>query len=66
MYVCVYVLRLHAELRELVERQLQALPVGLEGDTLGEEGLVKNLQEQIHLSVQVKRVHNLTSVLASG
>ncbi|XP_062334265.1 sodium channel and clathrin linker 1 [Osmerus eperlanus] len=44
--------RLHAELRELVERQLQALPVGLEGDTLGEEGLVKNLQEQIHLSVQ--------------
>eukprot|EP00063_Salmo_salar_P075257 XP_014050092.1 PREDICTED: sodium channel and clathrin linker 1-like [Salmo salar] len=49
--------RLHAELRESVERQLQTLPVstgpGVEGDTLGDEGLISNLREQIQLSVQV-------------
>uniref|UniRef100_A0A673W119 Sodium channel and clathrin linker 1 n=1 Tax=Salmo trutta TaxID=8032 RepID=A0A673W119_SALTR len=48
--------RLHAELRESVERQLQTLPVstgpGVEGDTLGDEGLISNLREQIQLSVQ--------------
>ncbi|CAB1327046.1 unnamed protein product [Coregonus sp. 'balchen'] len=48
--------RLHAELRESVERQLQTLPgstgPGVEGDTLGDEGLINNLQEQIQLSVQ--------------
>ncbi|KAM9399010.1 sodium channel and clathrin linker 1 isoform 2-T2 [Salvelinus alpinus] len=48
--------RLHAELRESVERQLQTLPVstgpGVEGDTLGDEGLISNLHEQIQLSVQ--------------
>ncbi|XP_042173272.1 sodium channel and clathrin linker 1 isoform X1 [Oncorhynchus tshawytscha] len=48
--------RLHAELRESVERQLQTLPVstgpGVEGDTLGDEGLIGNLHQQIQLSVQ--------------
>uniref|UniRef100_A0AAY5KUM5 Sodium channel and clathrin linker 1 n=1 Tax=Esox lucius TaxID=8010 RepID=A0AAY5KUM5_ESOLU len=46
--------RLHAELRESVERQLQALPVGpgADEDALGDDGVVKNLQEQIQLSVQ--------------
>uniref|UniRef100_A0A6Q2X1Q8 Sodium channel and clathrin linker 1 n=1 Tax=Esox lucius TaxID=8010 RepID=A0A6Q2X1Q8_ESOLU len=44
--------RLHAELRESVERQLQALPVGpgADEDALGDDGVVKNLQEQIQLS----------------
>ncbi|XP_071264299.1 sodium channel and clathrin linker 1 isoform X2 [Salvelinus alpinus] len=48
--------RLHAELRGSIERQLQTLPVstgpGVEGDTLGDEGLISNLHEQIQLSVQ--------------
>ncbi|KAL1023854.1 hypothetical protein UPYG_G00047260 [Umbra pygmaea] len=46
--------RLHSELRESVERQLQALPgwTGPEEDALGDEGVIKNLQEQIQLSVQ--------------
>ncbi|KAM3865366.1 sodium channel and clathrin linker 1 [Diretmus argenteus] len=46
--------RLHAELRESVERQLQALPVasGMESSTLEEEGVIKNLQQQIQLSEQ--------------
>ncbi|CAL8329925.1 unnamed protein product [Lota lota] len=46
--------RLHAELRESVERQLQALPVasGLENSTMEEEGVIKNLQEQMQLSEQ--------------
>lgn len=48
--------RLHAELRESVERQLQALPVAsaLEGSSTmeAEEGVIKNLQEQIQLSGQ--------------
>ncbi|KAK6324531.1 hypothetical protein J4Q44_G00038730 [Coregonus suidteri] len=48
--------RLHAELRESVERQLQSLPgstgPGVEGAPLGDEGLINNLQEQIQLSVQ--------------
>ncbi|CAL8331001.1 unnamed protein product [Merluccius merluccius] len=46
--------RLHAELRESVERQLQALPgaSGLENSTMEEEGVIKNLQEQIQLSGQ--------------
>ncbi|XP_041711615.2 sodium channel and clathrin linker 1 [Coregonus clupeaformis] len=48
--------RLHAELRESVERQLQTLPgstgPGVEGAPLGDEGLINNLQEQIQLSVQ--------------
>ncbi|XP_053188132.1 sodium channel and clathrin linker 1 [Scomber japonicus] len=44
--------RLHAELRESVERQLHALPVasGVEGSTLEEEGVIRNLQEQVQLS----------------
>ena len=48
--------RLHAELRESVERQLQALPVapGLENSgSMEEEGVIKNLQEQMQLSSQV-------------
>ncbi|XP_076001908.1 sodium channel and clathrin linker 1 [Genypterus blacodes] len=46
--------RLHAELRQSVANQLQALPVtpGVEGSTLEEEGVIKSLQEQIRLSEQ--------------
>ena len=47
--------RLHAELRECVEKQLHALPMasGVEGNTVEEEAFTKNLQEQIQLSEQV-------------
>ncbi|KAM9313695.1 sodium channel and clathrin linker 1 isoform 2-T2 [Pholidichthys leucotaenia] len=50
--------RLHAELRESVEKQLHALPVasGMEGSTLEEDTVVKNLQEQLQLSEQ-ERMH---------
>ncbi|XP_067440239.1 sodium channel and clathrin linker 1 isoform X1 [Thunnus thynnus] len=46
--------RLHAELRESVERQLHAMPVasGVEGSTLEEEAVIRNLQEQVQLSEQ--------------
>ncbi|XP_056136606.1 sodium channel and clathrin linker 1 [Lampris incognitus] len=46
--------RLHAELRESVEKQLQALPVASrgEGSSMEEEGVIKNLKEQIQLSGQ--------------
>ncbi|XP_034389545.1 sodium channel and clathrin linker 1 isoform X2 [Cyclopterus lumpus] len=46
--------RLHAELRESVEKQLHALPVasGAEGSTLEEEAIVRNLQEQVQLCEQ--------------
>lgn len=46
--------RLHAELRESVEKQLHALPVasGLEGSTLEEEAVIRNLQEQVQLCEQ--------------
>ncbi|XP_073329820.1 sodium channel and clathrin linker 1 [Pagrus major] len=46
--------RLHAELRESVEKQLHALPVpsGGEGSTVEEEAFTKNLQEQVQLSEQ--------------
>lgn len=46
--------RLHVELRESVERQLHAIPVssGAEASTLDEEAVVRNLQEQIHMSEQ--------------
>ncbi|KAJ8411017.1 hypothetical protein AAFF_G00180520 [Aldrovandia affinis] len=48
--------RLHSELRESIERQLHALPSGpgLEGDSLTEEGAIRNLQEQIQLSIKEK------------
>lgn len=47
--------RLHAELRESVEKQLHALPQapGVEGTTLEEDMLTRNLQEQVQLSEQV-------------
>ncbi|XP_071360022.1 sodium channel and clathrin linker 1 isoform X2 [Trachinotus anak] len=46
--------RLHVELRESVEKQLHGLPVasGVEGSTLEEEAVIKNLQEQVQLSEQ--------------
>lgn len=48
--------RLHAELRESIEKQLQFLPSGsgLESDSLPEGGVITNLQEQIQLSNQEK------------
>ncbi|XP_029293170.1 LOW QUALITY PROTEIN: sodium channel and clathrin linker 1 [Cottoperca gobio] len=46
--------RLHAELRESVEKQLHALPVapGGEGSTLEEEAVIRNLQQQVQLCDQ--------------
>uniref|UniRef100_A0A3B5B3Y3 Sodium channel and clathrin linker 1 n=1 Tax=Stegastes partitus TaxID=144197 RepID=A0A3B5B3Y3_9TELE len=46
--------RLHAELRESVEKQLHSLPVasGVEGSTLEEDSVIRNLQEQVQLSEQ--------------
>ncbi|XP_037327474.2 sodium channel and clathrin linker 1 isoform X2 [Pungitius pungitius] len=43
--------RLHAELRESVEKQLHALPAasGAEGGTMDEETAIRNLQEQVQL-----------------
>ncbi|XP_047435414.1 sodium channel and clathrin linker 1 [Mugil cephalus] len=46
--------RLHAELRESVEKQLHALPMasGVEDSTMEEDAVIKNLQEQVQLSEQ--------------
>ncbi|KFQ51528.1 Sodium channel and clathrin linker 1, partial [Nestor notabilis] len=47
--------RLHAELKEAFEKQLDALPfVSLGADILGDEYIVKNLQEQLKLAIQAK------------
>ncbi|KAI1887678.1 hypothetical protein AGOR_G00192780 [Albula goreensis] len=48
--------RLHSELRESVERQLHSLPIvpSADGDTLTDEGVMRNLQEQIQLANQEK------------
>ncbi|XP_024115413.1 sodium channel and clathrin linker 1 isoform X1 [Oryzias melastigma] len=46
--------RLHAELREAVEKQLHSLPVasGGSGGTMEEDDIIRNLQEQVQLSEQ--------------
>ncbi|KAM7009266.1 sodium channel and clathrin linker 1 isoform 3-T3 [Tautogolabrus adspersus] len=46
--------RLHAELKDSVEKQLDALPaaLGVEGSTLEEEAIIRNLQDQVQLSEQ--------------
>ncbi|NXV10195.1 SCLT1 protein, partial [Cettia cetti] len=47
--------RLHAELKEPLEKQLEALPfVHLETDIPADEGIVRNLQEQLQLEKQEK------------
>ncbi|XP_018593779.1 sodium channel and clathrin linker 1 isoform X2 [Scleropages formosus] len=46
--------RLYAELRESIEKQLQAFPAGAEIESLTDDEIVKNLQEQIQLSLQEK------------
>ncbi|NXC69833.1 SCLT1 protein, partial [Anhinga anhinga] len=47
--------RLHAELKEALENQLEALPfMPLGTDTLVDEGIVRNLQEQLRLTNQEK------------
>ncbi|NXB75627.1 SCLT1 protein, partial [Donacobius atricapilla] len=47
--------RLHAELREPLEKQLEALPfVHVETDIPADEGIVKTLQEQLRLEKQEK------------
>lgn len=48
--------RLHEELRESVEKQLHTLPQvsGVEGHSTAEDVVTKNLQEQVHLSEQVR------------
>uniref|UniRef100_A0A8C8A124 Sodium channel and clathrin linker 1 n=1 Tax=Oryzias sinensis TaxID=183150 RepID=A0A8C8A124_9TELE len=47
--------RLHAELKESVEKQLHSLPVasGTSGGTMEEDAIIGNLQEQLELSEQV-------------
>uniref|UniRef100_A0A8C7ZZU0 Sodium channel and clathrin linker 1 n=1 Tax=Oryzias sinensis TaxID=183150 RepID=A0A8C7ZZU0_9TELE len=46
--------RLHAELKESVEKQLHSLPVasGTSGGTMEEDAIIGNLQEQLELSEQ--------------
>ncbi|XP_075006259.1 sodium channel and clathrin linker 1 isoform X4 [Calonectris borealis] len=47
--------RLHAELKESLEKQLEALPfMPLGTDILADEGIVRNLQEQLQLTNQEK------------
>ncbi|XP_075607260.1 sodium channel and clathrin linker 1 isoform X2 [Balearica regulorum gibbericeps] len=47
--------RLHAELKEALEKQLEALPfMPLGTDIPGDEGIVRNLQEQLQLTNQEK------------
>ncbi|NXA77434.1 SCLT1 protein, partial [Thryothorus ludovicianus] len=47
--------RLHAELKEPLEKQLEALPVvPLEADIPADEGIVRTLQEQLRLAKQEK------------
>ncbi|NWH51706.1 SCLT1 protein, partial [Fregata magnificens] len=47
--------RLHAELKEALEKQLEALPfVPLGTDIPADEGIVRNLQEQLQLTNQEK------------
>ncbi|NXB40664.1 SCLT1 protein, partial [Eulacestoma nigropectus] len=47
--------RLHAELKELLEKQLEALPfMHLETDIPADEGIVRTLQEQLRLAKQEK------------
>ncbi|NWI37718.1 SCLT1 protein, partial [Picathartes gymnocephalus] len=47
--------RLHAELKEPLEKQLEALPfMHLETDITADEGVVKTLQEQLRLANQEK------------
>ncbi|NWR61026.1 SCLT1 protein, partial [Bucorvus abyssinicus] len=47
--------RLHAELKEALEKQLEALPfMSLGADVPADEDIVRNLQEQLHLTNQEK------------
>ncbi|NXH34476.1 SCLT1 protein, partial [Myiagra hebetior] len=47
--------RLHAELKEPLEKQLEALPfIHLETDVPADEGIVRTLQEQLRLAKQEK------------
>ncbi|XP_072525665.1 sodium channel and clathrin linker 1 [Salminus brasiliensis] len=46
--------RLHAEQRVSVERQLQALSVGVEGDAAADAVTVSNLEEQVKCAVEEK------------
>ncbi|NXC33620.1 SCLT1 protein, partial [Campylorhamphus procurvoides] len=47
--------RLHTELKEVLEKQLEALPfTHLETDIPADEGVVRNLQEQLQLAKQEK------------
>nr|XP_033795034.1 sodium channel and clathrin linker 1 [Geotrypetes seraphini]XP_033795044.1 sodium channel and clathrin linker 1 [Geotrypetes seraphini] len=48
--------KLHRQLRDFVGKQLESLPAGSDvgGDLHPEEGMIKNLQEQLHLANQEK------------
>lgn len=47
--------RLHSELKDAVEKQLEALPFGTEmgSDIYADDETVRNLQEQLQLANQV-------------
>ncbi|XP_008406351.1 sodium channel and clathrin linker 1 [Poecilia reticulata] len=49
--------RLHTELRESIEKQLQSLPVGseAEGGAAEDTAILRNLQEQVQLSEQERK-----------
>lgn len=52
--------RLHAELKEVLETQLEALPfMPLGTDLPADEGIVRNLQEQVQLTNQVREMKHL-------
>ncbi|XP_062429953.1 sodium channel and clathrin linker 1 isoform X2 [Rhea pennata] len=46
--------RLHVELKEAVEKQLEAFPLLMGADVSADEEIVKNLQEQLQLASQEK------------
>ncbi|XP_040822694.1 sodium channel and clathrin linker 1 [Ochotona curzoniae] len=48
--------RLHSELRDVVEKQLEALPIGAdtENDLYKDDEIIRNLQEQLQLANQEK------------
>jgi len=57
--------RLHAELKEALEKQLEALPfMPLGTDIPADEGIVRNLQEQLQLINQVCEMKHLYCLIS--
>lgn len=51
--------RLHSELKDAVEKQLESLPFGTEmgNDMCADDETVRNLQEQLQVANQVSDIH---------